>query len=126
MKSGRERWKRQETLIVTCMAAFLHGTASAKEPADLTCALRAEATDVGLRIEAVGHATVALHGHYELTVAKESQTGSSRNVQSGRFDLEAGENRILANVLLDRSAIGHYRAVLALERNGTGVLCKSP
>jgi hypothetical protein len=81
----------------------------------IECVIRAEPEADGLRIAALARAAISASGQYRLQVAKQSATGSSSTIQSGAFTLEAGQQRVLTTVVLDRSAIGHYRAELSLQ-----------
>ena len=99
-------------------------------PAALTpaaeCRIRVSDNPAGLRLEAIADAKAAVAGHYKLSVIKESTSGSSQNTESGEFHADGAHEQILATVMLDRSAIGHYRATLSLDWNDGNVTCSSP
>jgi CsgH protein len=92
----------------------------------VTCQIRASDGDAGLRLEAIADATRVITGSYRLVVAKESASGSTQNDQSGSFETDGSHEQILATVVLDRSAIGHYRATLSLDWDEGHVSCSSP
>ena len=90
------------------------------------CRIRVSDDPAGLNLEAIAEATTAVVGHYKLSVIKESTSGSSQNMESGDFHADSTHEQILATVMLDRSAIGHYRATLSLDWNDGNVTCSSP
>jgi hypothetical protein len=97
-----------------------------KTSRDVTCQIRASNEAEGLRLEAIANATRVIAGSYRLMVAKESSSGSTQNDQSGSFETDGSREQILATVVLDRSAIGHYRATLSLDWDEGHVSCSSP
>ena len=92
----------------------------------IECVIRAEPDTDGLRIAALARAAAAASGQYRLQVAKQSESGNSSTVQSGAFTLQAGQEQVLTTVVLDRSAIGHYRAELSLQSDQETFSCTSP
>jgi hypothetical protein len=90
------------------------------------CQIRASLMPNGLRLEALADPQEAIAGEYRLSVAKDSASGSSRNLQSGAFQVEAGKQQILATIILDRSAVGHYSATLSLQWENGHESCSSP
>jgi CsgH protein len=93
---------------------------------DVKCQIRATPATGLLRLEAVARSERSLAGAYRLSVMKQSPSGMSQNVQSGRFRLAPGRERVLTTVILDRSAEGHYTAKLLLEWDQGSVSCSSP
>ena len=92
----------------------------------LGCQIRVTSQDDMLRLEALANGPAAT-GTYRLDVLKQSPSGTSQNVQSGAFELNAGRDAILTTVVLDGSARGHYRARLTLDTKEFGsVSCVSP
>jgi hypothetical protein len=80
-----------------------------------------------LRLEAVANGRGSATGTYRFEIFKQSSTGTSQNVQSGAFELEADRDAILTTVVLDGSARGNYRARLILDSKEFGsVSCVSP
>jgi hypothetical protein len=94
--------------------------------AAIECAIRAEPGADSLRIDAVARSMTAANGRYRLLIVKGSATGRSSSVQSGRFALEPGRAQVLTTVVLDRSAVGHYRAELSLQSDQETLTCTSP
>jgi hypothetical protein len=94
--------------------------------AAIECVIRAQPAKDFMRLEAIARSDVAAVGKYSFSVVKRSATGSSNNAQSGSFVLEAGQEQVLTTVILDRSAIGNYRAELSLKSNQERFTCSSP
>jgi hypothetical protein len=92
----------------------------------IECVIRAEPETDLLRIEAVARSAAPASGRYRLLVAKRSAGGSTNSTQSGTFTLEPGRERVLTTIVLDRSAIGHYRAELSLQSDQETWTCTSP
>jgi hypothetical protein len=92
----------------------------------IECVIRAEPETGGLRIAALARAAAPASGQYRLQVAKHSASGRTSTVQSGAFTLQAGQEQVLTTVVLDRSAIGHYRAELTLQSDQEISSCTSP
>lgn len=101
---------------------------SAAEPKmTIGCQIRVTSQNDMLRLEAVANGPETATGTYRLDVLKQSPSGTSQNVQSGAFTLEADRDAILTTVVLDGSARGHYRARLSLDTKEFGsVSCVSP
>ena len=101
---------------------------SAAEPImTIGCQIRATPQSDMLRLEAVANARKAADGNYRFEIFKQSSTGTSQNVQSGAFNVGADRDEILTTVVLDGSAMGHYRARLILESEEFGsVSCVAP
>jgi hypothetical protein len=91
------------------------------------CSIKATPQSDMLRLEAVANGRKAADGNYRFEILKQSPTGTSQNVQSGAFHVDADRDEILTTVVLDGSAVGHYRARLTLESQEYGsVSCTSP
>jgi hypothetical protein len=88
--------------------------------------IRAQPDKHFLRLEAVIRSQVPVSGQYRFFVAKQSSTGSGDNMQSGAFALQDGPERVLTTLVLDRSAIGNYRAELSLQSDHGRLTCTSP
>jgi hypothetical protein len=103
-------------------------TSPAAEPKmTIGCQIRVTSQNDMLRLEAVANGPKQATGTYRLDVLKQSPSGTSQNVQSGAFELDAGRDAILTTVVLDGSARGHYRARLTLDTKEFGsVSCVSP
>jgi curli production assembly/transport CsgH protein len=102
------------------------GPMQAPVAAAIECVIRAEPETDLLRIEAVARSTSPASGRYRLLVAKRSAGGSTSSAQSGTFTLEPGREQVLTTIVLDRSAIGHYHAELALQSDQETSTCTSP
>jgi hypothetical protein len=128
---------RSRTTFVTGLAAialavFLDCTrtslSSAAEPTmTIGCQIRVTPQNDMLRLEAVANGRRTATGTYRFEILKQSSTGTSQNVQSGAFALDADRDAILTTVVLDGSARGHYQARLTLDSQEFGsVSCVSP
>jgi hypothetical protein len=95
-------------------------------PAAIECVIRAEPDKDFLRLEAVVRSDAPVSGQYSFVIAKQSSTGSTNNTQSGSFALQNEPEKILTTLILDRSAIGHYRAELSLQSDRGRFTCTSP
>jgi hypothetical protein len=95
-------------------------------PAAIECVIRAQPDKDFLRLEAVVRSDTPVSGQYNFVIAKQSSTGSSNNTQSGTFALRDGPEQVLTTLILDRSAIGHYRAELSLQSDRGRFTCTSP
>ena len=103
-------------------------TSPAAEPKmTIGCQIRVTPQNDMLRLEAVANGRGSATGTYRFEIFKQSSTGTSQNVQSGAFELEADRDAILTTVVLDGSARGNYRARLILDSKEFGsVSCVSP
>jgi len=95
-------------------------------PAAIECVIRAQPDKDFLRLEAVVRSDTPVSGKYNFVIAKQSSTGSSNNTQSGTFALQNGAEQVLTTLILDGSAIGHYRAELSLQSDRGRFTCTSP
>jgi hypothetical protein len=95
-------------------------------PAGIECVIRAQPEKDFVRLQAVVRSETPIAGQYNFVIAKQSSTGSSSNTQSGTFALQAGAEKVLTTLVLDRSAIGHYRAELSLQSDRGRFTCTSP
>ena len=103
-------------------------TSPAAEPKmTIGCQIKVTSQNDMLRLEAIANGPKSAAGNYRLDVLKQSPSGTSQNVQSGAFELEADRDAILTTVVLDGTARGHYRARLTLDTKEFGsVSCVSP
>jgi hypothetical protein len=91
------------------------------------CQIRAIPYNDMLRLEAVAVGPRPATGNYQFEVFKQSSSGTSQNVQSGEFELDAGRDTILTTVILEGAARGRYRARLTLDSQEFGrISCVSP
>ena len=113
---------------LTAFAAILFSATPPASAADsnTVCRIRTIPGDGFLTIQAVARSDAPLQGRYLLLLDKNSETGRSRNVQSGQFALPPGQEEILSTVTLDESAKGHMAAELTLDWSQGRTSCHSP
>jgi hypothetical protein len=92
----------------------------------IECVIRALPEKHFLRLEAIARSVAPARGEYSFSVVKRSPTGSSNSAQSGAFVLQAGQEQVLTTLVLDRSAVGNYRAELSLQSDDKRFTCTSP
>ena len=132
MSMSRLRTTFVTGLAAIALAVFLDCTrtslSSAAEPTmTIGCQIRVTPQNDMLRLEAVANGRRTATGTYRFEILKQSSTGTSQNVQSGAFALDADRDAILTTVVLDGSARGHYQARLTLDSQEFGsVSCVSP
>jgi hypothetical protein len=104
----------------------IEAAAKVADNAAISCRIRAAETADGLRIEALARSKKPLSAGYTFSVVKDSASGSSCNQQSGEFETDGANEKVLTTVVLDRSAIDHYTARLSLKWDEERVSCSSP
>jgi hypothetical protein len=120
------------TGFAIAVAVFLNCTraqlsSAAESTMTIACQIRVTPQNDMLRLEAVANGRRSATGTYRFEILKQSSTGTSQNVQSGAFTLDADRDAILTTIVLDGSARGHYRARLILDSKEFGsVSCVSP
>ncbi len=92
----------------------------------IECVIRVQSNNNFLRLDAVVQSDRPVKGEYNLSVSKQSVSGVSHNDLNGTFALTAGGEQILTTVALDRSALEHYQAHLALNSDHGRTSCTSP
>jgi hypothetical protein len=110
---------------VACTAAASSATAHNDghyREAPLECVIRTEPTSYGTRFEAVALADSDAVGEYEFVLTRIDSGGSSDIVQSGDFDLRAGERAVLGEAELSMGRRARYSARLVLF-DGREELC---
>ena len=100
--------------------------ASAETNVDVRCRIQAEENNGWFRVSGIAIADERVAGHYQFHVAKRSASGSSNNVQSGRFSLEAGRETAVTSVYLDLGARNAYSAELILDWDKGTRKCTAP
>ena len=90
------------------------------------CRIRVTAEGEAVRIEAVATSRKDVTGNYRLDIQKRSESGTSHNIQSGEFSLEADREEILSTTFLGASDAGHFQAKLVVDSNSGSVSCVSP
>lgn len=118
------RWALLSVFFV--IGSFAPNTVATDPAAAVGCDIRSEMKNGLLQLKAIVRSKEPVSGQYNLVVSKHSQSGSSANAQSGAFTLSAEHERVLTTTLLDRGAVGHYRAKLSVTTNAGRVSCSSP
>jgi hypothetical protein len=90
------------------------------------CRIRVTAEGEAVRIEAVATSREDVNGRYRFDIRKISAGGTSHNVQSGNFNLEANREEVLSTTLLGGFDADHFQAKLVLDSNSGSVSCVSP
>ena len=90
------------------------------------CRIRVTADGEAIRIEAVATSREDVNGRYRFDIQKINASGSSHNVQSGNFNLEANREEVLSTTLLGGSDADHFQARLVLDSDSGSVSCVSP
>jgi hypothetical protein len=90
------------------------------------CRIRVTAEDGAIRLEALAKGREGTKGRYRFDIQKVSSSGSSHNIQSGEFSLEADKEEVLSTTLLGASDAGHFQAKLVLDSNSGSASCVSP
>ena len=90
------------------------------------CRIRVTTEGEAIRIEAVATSREDVTGNYRLDIQKRSESGTSHNIQSGEFSLEADREEILSTTFLGASDAGHFQAKLVVDSNSGSVSCVSP
>jgi hypothetical protein len=112
-------------LVVSC--ARVDATpAKVEQVMAIGCRIRVTADGEAIRIEAVANSREDVNGHYRFDLQKISANGTSHNVQSGNFNLQANREEVLSTTFLGASDAGHFQARLALDSASGSVSCVSP
>jgi hypothetical protein len=110
---------------VACSAAASSATAHNDDhysQAPVECVIRTAPSSYGTRFEAVALADEDAVGEYEFVLTRHDSGGSSDIVQSGDFDLRAGERAVLGEAELSMGRRARYSARLVLF-DGREELC---
>ena len=113
-------------LFLFVFFARANAFAESEQNVMVVCHIRVTLNDVTVRLDAVAGSRENLSGQYRFELLKKSATGTSRNVQSGAFNLKANADDVLTTTFLDSSALGHYQAKLVLDTSSGSVSCVSP
>jgi curli production assembly/transport CsgH protein len=100
--------------------------AEAEQVMGIGCRIDVETHGGAVRLEAMARSRSNVSGHYRFDVRKSDEAGTSRNLQSGDFSLEADRETTLSTTVLAASAADHYQARLVLNSNSGSVSCVSP
>ena len=90
------------------------------------CRIRVTAEDGAIRLEALAKGREGTTGRYRFDIQKVSSGGSSHNIQSGEFSIEADKEEVLSTTLLGASDAGHFQAKLVLDSSSGSASCVSP
>jgi hypothetical protein len=112
-------------LVVSCTRADAT-PAKVERVMAIGCRIRATADGEAIRIEAVASSREDVNGRYRFDIAKNSASGSSHNIQSGNFNLEANREEVLSTTFLGASDADHFQAKLVLDSSSGSVSCVSP
>jgi len=119
-------------LIIAVLGVVVSCARTDAESADVEqvmavgCRIRVTAEGEAIRIEAVATSRLDVNGSYRLDIRKNSADGSSHNIQSGKFSLEANKEEVLSTTFLGASDAGHFQARLVIDSNSGSVSCSSP
>jgi len=122
----------KKTIPVPCVALlalwFGHSaTAPAGENSmNVQCRIQTTENSNFVRLDAIAVSPVTAAGTYRFLVLKRNTSGSSQNLQSGRFALMAGHEEILTTVVLEAAAHNAYEASLEVESDKGTVTCTAP
>lgn len=111
-------------VVVSC--AWAGVPARVEQVMAIGCRIQVTAEGDAIRIEAVATSREDVTGNYRLDVQKSSTSGASRNVQSGKFNLEADREKVLSTTFLGASDAGHFQAKLVVQSNSGSVSCVTP
>lgn len=90
------------------------------------CRIEVKADGEAIRIDAMARSREDLNGRYRFDIQKISASGSSHNIQSGNFSLEADREEILSTTFLGASDANRYQAKLVLNSSSGSISCVSP
>lgn len=114
--------------LMTASATILLGATLPASAASqgVKCWIRTTPSADLLTIQAMARSDTPLQGRYSFLLDKNSEAGSSRNVQGGQFGLSGGQDEVLTTVTLEGSAQGHFTAELTLDWSQGRTSCRSP
>jgi curli production assembly/transport CsgH protein len=90
------------------------------------CRIEVKADGEAIRIDAIARSREDLNGRYRFDIQKISASGTSHNIQSGNFSLEADREEILSTTFLGASDANRYQAKLVLDSSSGSISCVSP
>lgn len=103
------------------MAAGVGSSETAKAGGSLTCAIEVGQFGGGLELQVLISAPRDTTGSYRLSVTKSGGGGSADINQSGGFELQGGQPRVVSSVSLGGQ--GAYTARLSVTADGRTVDC---
>jgi len=120
-------WSARLALAACCSLPAAVFAAPSGHQADLECVIRATANSGDfVRLDAVVKSDQRAEGQYAFSLLKRGPSGATRNEQSGAFTVAGEGDQVLTTVVLDASALDHYRARLSVESNRGKATCTSP
>jgi hypothetical protein len=123
-------WRGDIVSAAAIVAATVNGAQVAAAPPELSppveCRIDATSSSGLLRLQAIGHSGAKVSGRYQFSISKHNAAGSTANQQSGDFTLAPREDRVIATIMLEAAADGHYSAQLSLHWDGGSVSCHAP
>jgi hypothetical protein len=126
MRSGSTR-QFAAALFIASICMWIATPHADAEPSEMiACHIKTTTRDGVLQLDAIAGSRKPSRGRYRLDIVKNSASGSNQSTQSGDFVLEPDRSSILTTVVLDGSAIGHYRATLLIDSSFGSVTCVSP
>jgi len=111
---------------VSVAELFAAAPALGETSVDVRCQIRTDENGGWFRISGIATTDQTVMGRYRFQVGKNSASGSSENVQSGRFLLEPGRETVVTTVYLDLGARNAYSAELVLEWDKGMRKCTAP
>ena len=112
-------------VVVSCAQADA-SPAKVERVMAIGCRIRVTADGEAVRIEAVANSREDVNGRYRFDIQKISASGSSHNIQSGNFSLEADREEFLSTTFLGASDANRYQAKLVLDSSSGSISCVSP
>src|ERR1700679_878871 len=107
--------------LVFCVRA--DAAAEVERVMAIGCRIEVRADGEAIRIDAVASSREDVNGRYRFDIEKSSASGTSHNIQSGDFSLEANREEVLSTTFLGASDADHYQAKLMLDSSSGSVSC---
>ena len=124
--SDRRTLRAEATALLVVFLTVVTDMSARADRALIGCRIDVAVDGEALRIEAVANSRADVRGSYRFGLLKASADGTSQNMQSGDFDLQAGREKILSTTYLRASDAGYFQAKLVLNSNSGSVSCISP
>ena len=124
--SDRRTLRAEATALLVVFLTVVTDMSARADRALIGCRIDVAVDGEALRIEAVANSRADVRGSYRFGLLKASADGTSQNMQSGDFDLQTGQEKILSTTYLRASDADHFQAKLVLNSNSGSVSCISP
>jgi hypothetical protein len=124
--SDRRTLRAEATALLVVFLTVVTDVSARADRALIGCRIDVAVDGEALRIEAVAFSLENMRGSYRFALQKASADGRSQNMQSGDFDLQTGQEKILSTTYLRASDADHFQAKLVLNSNSGSVSCISP